>query len=72
MAEKREIPTTTSAPADAAKQVSPTTYMKNTVINVTSELKEKEKRKQNVMVYGLREPVSQNIEAATEEDKGTF
>ncbi len=39
-------------------QVSPTTYMRTTVTNVTKELKEKEKRRKMFIVYGIPESTS--------------
>lgn len=49
--------------------VSPRTYMKNTVINVAGEMKEKEKRMQNMIVFGLEMSKSEDIRQRNKEDQ---
>ena len=54
------------------EQVSPRSYMRNTVVNVTSELKEKEKRMNNLIVYGIKESRSQDIQERKNHDMTEF
>ena len=52
--------------------VSPRTYMKTTVKNVASELKEKEKRMYNIIIFGLQVPAADNMEIRNKADKSNF
>ena len=55
-----------------AQMVSPGTYMKTTVKNVANELKEKEKRMHNIIIFGLQVPVTDNETSRNEADKSNF
>ena len=54
------------------QMVSPGTYMKTTVKNVANELKEKEKRMHNIIIFGLQVPVTDNETSRNEADKSNF
>ena len=67
---EEKMKTMTPVPSSsAAKQVSPRTYMKNTVKNVACELKEKEKRMKNIIVYGIQESAAMDQTQRAKEDK---
>ena len=52
-----------------ANQVSPRTYMKNTVKNVTQEMREREKRIYNVILHGMPEPDGNSQDSRDKNDK---
>ncbi len=51
---------TASSSKTSLTQVSPTTYMRTTVTNVTNELRLKEKRKNNIIIYGIPDSTNTN------------
>ena len=58
--------------AHPSSMVSPRTYMKNTVKNVTTEMREKERRMRNIIVYGLTTSKNSVEKERRREDKKTF
>ena len=59
---------TTSSSNSSSSQVSPRT----TVKNVTSEMREKEKRLKNIIIHGIPDPKAQDKESRDTEDKKKF
>ncbi len=70
-----ETKSTSATPSSSTipiEQVSPRTYMKTTVVNVTSELKQKEKRMYNIIVYGLPDSTADTPDGQKKEDIKKF
>lgn len=69
---QKKISEQPQASTSGIQQVSPKTYMKNTVHNVAQEMKEKEKRIHNIIIFGMEESKSEDDKVKKEEDKETF
>lgn len=55
-------------PGTAPQQVSPGTQLKRTVANVSSELRDRQERAKNMIVYNVKEPATNNKEERATED----
>ena len=65
---KMETVTSTYVPASGSPG-SPNTKMNNTITNVSAEMEEKKKRKNNVIIHGLYEPIAENRDEQVLKDR---